>query len=32
MLRLHHRSTAYGLFGNDGGANALTLGVRYAFE
>jgi hypothetical protein len=32
MLRLHHRSAAYGLFGDTGGANALTLGVRYAFE
>ena len=32
MLRLHHRSTAFGLFGEEGGANALTLGVRYAFE
>lgn len=27
-LRLHHRSTAYGLFGEDGGYNALTLGMR----
>ena len=32
MLRLHHRSTAFGLFGDEGGANAMTLGVRYAFE
>jgi hypothetical protein len=32
MLRLHHRSPAFGLFGDEGGANALTLGVRYAFE
>jgi hypothetical protein len=32
MLRLHHRSTAFGLFGEKGGANALTLGVRYAFD
>ncbi|MEW5770719.1 MAG: hypothetical protein AB1831_10200 [Pseudomonadota bacterium] len=31
-LRLHHRSTAYGLFGDDGGSNAITLGVRYAFR
>lgn len=29
--RLHHRSTAYGLFGDDGGANALALGVRRRF-
>lgn len=31
-LRLHHRSTAYGLFGGNGGSNAVTLGVRYAFD
>lgn len=29
--RLHHRSTAYGLFGDDGGANALVLGLRRQF-
>jgi hypothetical protein len=29
--RLHHRSPAYGLFGDDGGANALVLGVRRQF-
>jgi hypothetical protein len=29
--RLHHRSPAYGLFGDDGGANALVLGVRRRF-
>jgi hypothetical protein len=28
-LRLHHRSVAWGLMGDDGGANALGLGVRY---
>lgn len=31
-IRMHHRSTAYGLFGNNGGSNAVTLGVRYAFD
>jgi hypothetical protein len=31
-LRLHHRSTAYGLFGDQGGANAVTLGVRYELD
>jgi hypothetical protein len=30
-LRLHHRSVAYGLMGNQGGANALGLGLRYEF-
>ncbi len=30
-LRLHHRSVAYGLFGDEGGMNALGLGVRYTF-
>jgi hypothetical protein len=29
--RLHHRSTAFGLFGEDGGANALVLGLRHRF-
>lgn len=31
-FRLHHRSAAYGLFGDNGGYNALALGVRYQFE
>lgn len=31
-LRLHHRSPAYGLFGDRGGSNAVALGVRYAFD
>lgn len=31
-LRMHHRSTAYGLFGSHGGSNAVTLGVRYEFD
>jgi hypothetical protein len=30
-LRLHHRSGGFGLFADDGGMNALALGVRYAF-
>lgn len=29
--RLHHRSTGYGLFGEDGGANAFLLGLRRRF-
>jgi hypothetical protein len=30
-LRLHHRSVAYGLMGDEGGMNALGLGVRLRF-
>jgi hypothetical protein len=30
-LRLHHRSVAYGLFGDEGGMNAVGLGLRYMF-
>jgi hypothetical protein len=30
-LRLHHRSVAYGLFGDEGGMNAVGLGLRYRF-
>ena len=30
-FRLHHRSTAFGLFGQDGGYNALAIGLRYSF-
>jgi hypothetical protein len=30
-IRLHHRSPAFGLFGDDGGMNAPSLGVRYSF-
>jgi hypothetical protein len=30
-LRLHHRSVAYGLMGDKGGANAVGLGLRYRF-
>lgn len=31
-LRMHHRSTAYGLFGSNGGSNAVALGLRYEFD
>ncbi|MGI9434692.1 MAG: hypothetical protein ACR2Q4_07685 [Geminicoccaceae bacterium] len=31
LARLHHRSAAYGLFGKKGGANVLSLGLRYRF-
>lgn len=30
-LRLHHRSPAFGLLGDDGGMNALGIGVRRTF-
>lgn len=30
-LRLHHRSTAFGTFGDNGGYNALALGLRHQF-
>ena len=30
-LRLHHRSDAWGLLGEDGGMNALGLGIRFRF-
>ena len=30
-LRLHHRSDAWGVMGEDGGMNAVGVGVRYAF-
>ncbi len=30
-MRLHHRSPAFGLFGDDGGMNAPSLGVRYLY-
>lgn len=30
-LRLHHRSVAYGLMGDEGGMNAIGLGVRWQF-
>jgi hypothetical protein len=31
LLRLHHRSSGFGLLADDGGMNAVALGVRYAF-
>lgn len=31
VWRLHHRSTGYGTFGDDGGSNALTIGIRRQF-
>ena len=31
MLRLHHRSGAYGLVANEGGSNAIVLGVKHRF-
>lgn len=30
-LRLHHRSVAYGLLGEEGGMNAVGLGLRFQF-
>lgn len=31
VVRLHHRSVAFGVFGESGGANSLVLGLRYRF-
>lgn len=31
VLRIHHRSGVFGLYGASGGANFLTLGLRYRF-
>jgi hypothetical protein len=31
VIRLHHRSTAFGLFGKTGGSNWLALGIRREF-
>jgi hypothetical protein len=31
LVRLHHRSTAFGAFGDDGGSNWLLLGIRRRF-
>lgn len=31
VSRIHHRSDAYGLVAEDGGSNALGLGLRYRF-
>jgi len=30
-LRIHHRSVAFGLMGDEGGMNAVGLGLRYRF-
>jgi hypothetical protein len=30
-LRLHHRSVAWGLMGDEGGMNAVGMGIRYRF-
>ena len=31
LFRIHHRSTGFGLLGDDGGSNALLAGVRFFF-
>lgn len=31
ILRLHHRSSGYGMFADKGGSNILTMGLRYEF-
>lgn len=31
IFRLHHRSDAYGVFPNDSGSNAVTIGIRWRF-
>lgn len=31
IFRLHHRSSAYGIFADKGGSNILTMGLRYDF-
>lgn len=31
FFRLHHRSTGYGMFAEQGGSNILSLGLRYDF-
>ena len=31
VARLHHRSVAFGVFGESGGANTMVLGLRYRF-
>ena len=30
-LRMHHRSPAFGLMGDEGGVNAMGLGLRWRF-
>ena len=31
FTRVHHRSGIFGLFGDSGGTNFMTLGIRYSF-
>jgi hypothetical protein len=31
LMRLHHRSDAFGIVADDGGSNALCAGIRYRF-
>ncbi len=31
IARIHHRSDAFGLVADDGGSNALALGIKYRF-
>lgn len=31
VSRLHHRSTSFGLFGDEGGANSLVIGLKHRF-
>ena len=31
ITRIHHRSNGYGLFADEGGSNALAVGVKYRF-
>lgn len=32
ITRIHHRSEAYGLIADEGGANALAIGLKFRFE
>ncbi len=32
ILRIHHRSGVFGLFGVDGGSNTLSLGMRFNLD
>lgn len=31
IIRIHHRSNAFGLVGDEGGSNTLALGLKYRF-
>jgi len=31
ITRIHHRSEGYGLIADEGGANALAIGLKYSF-